>query len=656
MLSLIKKIFKMDRSASMPLKISVSFCYDTFYKPEIREELNRVLIPLVEFVDKNPGISVNFKFSGAALSALLWYNYKFIEKMVAMVAAGKIEMLGSSFSNCSLPLLDKEVVIEQVIGHKQYIKQVFDRLTKGFVFSQNCFSKEMLAVIGENNYKYFTLQDRYFNQSAVNSLVASFEGKTKVNEDAISKLVYVPKKIISDGRDFFAFAEFSEFGEYFKKALDENNENIFYKFVQAAFKSFSKFDRDSLVNLQFNLSDISNISQKPLFELSKVSEIILNFLRFIVENKNFQATTFEKWHDENHNRQEIDNTRILNPSNLKRAYDYKTPDYFEKAFSSAGFKKRLNAVNLYAQRLSDSKKLCAGLMRADREKISYNPIIELSKMTAMLYQHSFGAFDEFDSKRALIDSLSEAETHLNCLSELRANNKGAYTININNDKKENIVIVNDKIFVLLNANGSINNFIELLRGYEYIGGDVSKNINRLNTIYDFRPGDDFYSFDSRDEETRIDYKYQPSHSILVGAQFFNKNDKFEVVKGMSLFNNKFVTRYNIKNNSTSPIQITWKIKYSFSPDHLSILKFGRPLLAFFSKDKTIESDRDYQGLENGIGVANRLTDSHIYIDTLRITPDYIKTMTMHHSYAIIMTYVMPFQPLEEKHFILDIGL
>ncbi len=655
MLSLIKKLFKIDKSASSPIKISILFCYDTFFKPETREELNRVLIPIVEFVDKNPDISVNFKLSGAALSSLLWHNYKFVEKMVSMVAAGKIELLGSSFSNCSLPLVDKEVVIEQVASHKQYIKQVFDHLPKGFIFSQDCFSKEMLAVIGENNYKYFVLQDRYFNQSAVNSLIDSFEKKSRVNEEAISKLVYIPKKIISEGRDFFAFSEFSEFGEYFKKALDENNENIFYKFVQSAFKSFEKFDCDSLITLKFDMTDISNISQKPLFELSKVPEIILNFMRFIAETKNFQAVTYEKWHDENHNRTENDNTHILNPSGLKRSSCYKNPDYYEKASSSAVFKKRLNAVNSYAQKLSDSRKLCAGLMRADREKIAYNPIVELSKMSAMLYQHSFGAFDELDSQRALVDSLSEAEIHLNCLSELKANNKGAYTIDINGNGRENIIVVNDKIFVLLNENGSINNFIELIRGYEYIGGDVSKPMNRLNALYDFKPGEDFYSLDSHDEEERVEYKYQPSHSILVGAQFNHRNRKFEVVKGMSLFNNKFVTRYNIKNSGTSLLQMSWKVKYSFSPDYLSVLKYGRPVLAFFSKDKAIEPDRDYKGLEEGLGVANKLSDSRIYIDTLRIFPDYIKTLTMHHAYGIIINYNLSFQPLEEKHFILDIG-
>ena len=78
MLTLIKKFLNIDKSASMPLKVSILFCYDAFFKPEMREELNRVLIPIVEYVDKNPGIPVNFKLSGATLSGLLWHNYKFV--------------------------------------------------------------------------------------------------------------------------------------------------------------------------------------------------------------------------------------------------------------------------------------------------------------------------------------------------------------------------------------------------------------------------------------------------------------------------------------------------------------------------------------------------------------------------------------------------
>ena len=101
--------------------------------------------------------------------------------------------------------------------------------------------------------------------------------------------------------------------------------------------------------------------------------------------------------------------------------------------------------------------------------------------------------------------------------------------------------------------------------------------------------------------------------------------------------------------------MSWKVKFSFSPDYLSVLKFGRPLLVFFTQDKTIEPDREYKGLEDGIGVANKLSDSYIYINTLRIVPDSIKTMTMQHAYGLILSYTLAFQPLEEKHFILDIG-
>ncbi len=58
----------------MPLNVAVLFCYDTFFKPEIREDLNRVLFPIIEYADKNPDISINFKISGASLSSLLWHN------------------------------------------------------------------------------------------------------------------------------------------------------------------------------------------------------------------------------------------------------------------------------------------------------------------------------------------------------------------------------------------------------------------------------------------------------------------------------------------------------------------------------------------------------------------------------------------------------
>lgn len=655
MISIIKKLFNLDRSHSLPLNVAILFCYDAFFKPETRDDVNRVLFPIIEYADKNPEMPINFKLSGASLSSLLWHNYKFVEKMAAMVASGKIELMGSGFSNCALGVLDTEVVAEQVTSHRQYMKQVFDRLAKGFVFPHDCFSKDLLSVIGENNYKYFVMQDRYFNQSAVNSLVESLEKKKGANEEAISRLVYIPKKIISEGRDFFAFGEFSELGEYFRRALDENSEAVFYKSVQNAFRALVNFDRASLVTFKFDLSDISNISQKPLFDLAKVAEIILNFMQFISENKCFRAVTYEKWHDENYDRPEEDNAHIINPSSLKRFAGYKNPGYFEKAAATALFKKRLSAVHAYAQKLADSKKLCAGLQRADRERISYNPIIELSKTEAMFYEHSFGAPDDIDSERALVDSIADAETHLNFLGELRVNNKGVYALDVNGDGREKIIIVNDKIFVLLNGNGSISNFIELLRGYEYIGGVVSRPMNRLNALYDFSSGEDFYSMDSHDEETRVDYKYQPSHSILVGAQFTYKCKAFEAVKGMSLFNSKFVTRYNVKNLSACPMQMSWRVKYSFSPDRLSVLKYGRPVLIFFSKDKTIDPDRDYRGLEDGIGVANKLSESYIYIDTLRIAPDYVKTLTMQHSYGIVIGYTLSFAPFEDKHFILDIG-
>jgi len=655
-LSIIKNILTFKKKSSAPVKIALLFSFDSAFKSEIREELNRVLIPIFEYIDKSPSISVNFKISGTTLSTLLWYNYKFVEKLVSMVASEKIELVGSGFSNCVLTALERETLIDQITKHKEYLKLIFDHLPKGFLFPHECFSRELLPIIAENNFKYFIMEDQFFNSSAAKSFVEGLSGKPKISEDAISRLVFVPRKVKCDGFEFFTFSEFSEFSEVFRKALAENNESIFYKFVQKAFKSFERFDRESLVTLKFDLSNISGMSQKPLFELPKVSEIISNFLQFISESKNIETVTYEKWYAENSNYFDENGSQTINSSGLKRYCGRRDPELHEKLSASADFKSKMARLNGFTKKTIDSRKICSSLLRSDREKIAYNPIIELARMISLYYQHSLGSLDILMPHNSIFtEGMNEAETHLSCLNEFRIKNKGVYSVDTWYDGKEKIIIVNDRIFSLVNDDATINNFIELSSGAEYIGGFIAKNLNRANDLYDFKTGEDFCIMQDEQNETRISYKYQPSHSLLVGAQFFSKTKKLEIVKGMSLFNNKFVTKYSIKNDSASTIKINWKIKYSFAPDYLSVIKYGRPVLGFFSGDRVIDPDCEFKPDENGIGVINKLNESYIYINTLRTAPDSIKTLTLHHSYGVILSYDISFQPFEDKSFILDIG-
>jgi len=639
-----------------PTSLAILLCYDSYFGPHVKEDINKFLIPIIEHIGRNPKMKLNMKIPGVTLSAMLWYNYKFVEKLVSMETEGKLEFLGTAFSNPVLPLLDKQIVSEQVVKQREYIKLIFDTFPRGFSFPYDSFSKEILPLLHEHDYKYFICEDAYFDAAAVKSLSDCINKRVKISDAAISKLIFAPRKLIYESSDFTVFTEFTEFSTMLKKTIRDGSEKAFYKFLEESLDIFHLFDRSSLITLKIHVFSIFEICHNEHIDSAKAVKVLINFLDFISECEHISINLYEKWYSERSQMLYENKNQIICSSDFRRYSTYEYPDLLEKFSSIPGSNEKMEALKNFMTKVQSFQRVFSTLLRTEREKIAYNPMIELSKVIGLFYQYSFGAPDEAGKLRQCHNNFNRPGAHLGYINEMRLKTKGVYVSDINGDKKDEIIFVNDRIFVLMNERGEMESFINLATGAEAISSiPACADYSRKASIPDQLCCADYYRVAGQEgPAARIKYDYRPSQSILVGAQFLMSDHKLKIVKSASLYNNTFVLRYNIKNTGIYDISFDLISKFAFAPDYLSVIKYGKPVLGFFTDDRALEAEKSYEIGSSGIGVVNRLNNSYIYMTGARVFPQTANTSVLFHSFGIELTYPLQMRPDEECNFILNI--
>ncbi len=639
-----------------PTSLAILLCYDSYFGPHVKEDINKFLIPIIEHIGRNPEMKLNVKIPGVTLSAMLWYNYKFVEKLVSMQAEGKLEFLGTAFSNSVLPLFDKQIVSEQIVKHREYLKSIFDALPRGFSFPYDGFSKEILPLLHEHDFKYFICEDAYFDAAAVKSLSDCINKRVKIGDAAISKLIFAPRKLIYESSDFTVFTEFTEFSAMLKKTIRDGAEKVFYKFLEESLDIFHLFDRSSLITLKIDVFAIFEICHKEHIDPAKAVKVIINFLDFISECEHIGINLYEKWYSERSQMLYENKNQIICSSDFRRYSTREYPGMLESFSAAPGTEEKMEALKNFTTKVHSFQRVFSALLRTEREKISYNPMIDLSRTLGLFYQYSFGAPDETGKLKHCHDNFNRPGAHLGYINEMRLKTKGVYVSDINGDKKEEIMFINDRIFVLMNEQGEMESFINLATGAEAISTiPACVDYSRKSCVADQLCCADHYRPSGREGAgTRIKYDYRPSQSILVGAQFLMSDKNLKIVKSASLYNNTFVIRYVIKNISGDDLAIDLLAKFAFAPDYLSVIKYGKPVLGFFAEDHALEADKSYEIGSSGIGVVNRLNNNYIYMTGSRILPQTANTSVLFHSFGIELVYPLQMRQDEEVNFILNI--
>jgi len=638
--------------------IAILLCYDSYFGPRQRDEINRIISPVIELLDKYPSVCLNLKISGITLSGMLWHNYKFVEKIASLFSQGRLEFLGSGFSNSLLTVFEKTIVSEQIIKHRDYIKSVFDVLPKGFIPPFGCFSKEMFTVLNENDFKYIILDDCYLSPRQVAEFADLIEKKGRKNINGILKNIFMPRKVVSGTGDFTIFQEFTMFSERLKKYVVDGNEKTFFKFLSEAFNAFDFVEKDSLITLKIDINSLLSMFAKTHADLIRIGGFVTTILEWIINSNYAELCLFEKWYNEKNAALREKKEFSVESSGFSRYAGSDIPDIYEKFNSADSSSKYISLINNFSKKVYETQKNFSGLLRADREKLSFMPLIELSKAIGLFYQYSFGRPAELEKNSLHYEILSKAAIHLNYLQDLRIKSKGVYLADINSDLRNEILFINDRVFVLLRQNSEIGSFIHLASGGEAIGEFiVPSDLMRTSGIPESCSGIDTYILASheRDGEKAVKYSYQQSQSLLVGAQFSSNIGEFQVSKGTSLYNNKFETKFIIKNNQVSENSIKWIVRYSFAPDYLSVIRYGRSILGFISSDgQSFEFEKEYQLSGSGIGIINKLNNNYVYVNFSRLVPDVTKTSLNAHSYGLTFTYDLNFKSFEEKSFVINI--
>ncbi len=116
--------------------------------------------PIIHALIHNPRAKVTMNIAGCLLHKLDQYGYKsLLSQIHQLVARGRIELVGSSYSHAFLPKLPRQQIIRQVKLQEAVLKKYFgeDMRLKGFFPPEMAFVPKLARVIQELGYEWLVL-------------------------------------------------------------------------------------------------------------------------------------------------------------------------------------------------------------------------------------------------------------------------------------------------------------------------------------------------------------------------------------------------------------------------------------------------------------------------------------------------------------------
>lgn len=134
---------------------------------QVADEGYRYLLGLF---DQYPNFRATLNISGSLVEQ--WSEHNFtdvIEGFRRLVAAGRVELVGSAMYHPILPLLPKVEVARQITLNNEVLSKTFDPLyaPTGFYLPEMAYSERVAKVIGEHGFKWLLLDEVHAKQQPV---------------------------------------------------------------------------------------------------------------------------------------------------------------------------------------------------------------------------------------------------------------------------------------------------------------------------------------------------------------------------------------------------------------------------------------------------------------------------------------------------------
>ncbi|MCK9224654.1 MAG: DUF1926 domain-containing protein [Candidatus Muirbacterium halophilum] len=178
----------------------------------IETTFRRSYRPLLDCISQFPNVKTTIHFSGPLLLWLEKNHPEYIDKIKHLIEKKQIELLGGTYSEALLAVLDENIRLIQLKKYKELIKRIFGEniKLKGFWLTERIWVPEIIPCLTQNDYEYVFLDEDIIKKGGKNNSQKIFLHKYK---DSSIKIIPINKFL----RYNFPFRDIESIIEHIKE-------------------------------------------------------------------------------------------------------------------------------------------------------------------------------------------------------------------------------------------------------------------------------------------------------------------------------------------------------------------------------------------------------------------------------------------------------
>jgi 4-alpha-glucanotransferase len=133
----------------------------------LAEVFDRAYLPMVEALERHPGIRVGLHYTGSLLEWLRAERPAFITTLCALVDRGQVEILGGGLYEPVLASLPERDRVDQLIRMAETVEETFGRRPRGAWLAERVWEPDVPTSLVAAGYGWTILDDAHFRAAAV---------------------------------------------------------------------------------------------------------------------------------------------------------------------------------------------------------------------------------------------------------------------------------------------------------------------------------------------------------------------------------------------------------------------------------------------------------------------------------------------------------
>ena len=120
--------------------------FSSIPKNKYRSVINNCYWPLIRIIEKNRKLKLGIEFSGLTLLEIKKNDNKLLEKINKLIKEGKLEFIGSSYTQAIFPLIPYEINLKNLKLGIEIYKKILSLVPEIFYVNEQTFSDGIIGV------------------------------------------------------------------------------------------------------------------------------------------------------------------------------------------------------------------------------------------------------------------------------------------------------------------------------------------------------------------------------------------------------------------------------------------------------------------------------------------------------------------------------